>query len=129
MIEYEVVENHPNLMCDELKDIYFDINDKIIIYHRLPFRLFETSRTIGRQKYLKEKGYTKTMDSKHIPNTFGKCEAFDVVMYMNNKPTWDNKYKYYYDFLGTSVLEKWNDKIRWGGNFLGFYDGCHFELK
>ncbi len=69
------------------------------------------------------------MNSRHLPNKNGKSEAVDYVVYIDNKPTWDMKYKFYYDFLGGLFLHHHGDKIRWGGNFKGFYDGPHFELK
>lgn len=123
-----IIEKHPNLLDDKLLTIYNDINDNILTYHRLPFKLFETLRTPERQQYLFDQGNSKTLNSRHLPNKLGKSEAMDLVLYIDNKPTWDLKYKFYYDFLGAIVLHKYKNELRWGGNFKSFYDGPHYEL-
>lgn len=122
------IENHINLLDERLREIAEKL-EELLAYHRLPFKRFETLRTVERQKYIFEAGHTKTMNSRHLPNKMGKSEAVDYVLFINNKLSWDNKYKYYYDFLGGMVNERWGEKIRWGGNFKSFYDGPHLELR
>ena len=56
------------------------------------FTVFETSRTIEKQKEYFEKGTTKTMNSKHIPDKNGIVRAVDIVPYVNGKNTWEEKY-------------------------------------
>lgn len=121
------IERHQNLLCDEMLELYQRIMDEVVVYHRLPFKLFETLRSPERQRYLVDSGFSKTMHSRHLPNSTGKSEAFDLVLFIDNKWTWTPLH--FYDFLGKSVLEKFGNKITWGGNFKNFYDGCHFELK
>ena len=123
------IQKDPSLLDDRLLQIYNRINIEIINFHNLPFCLFETLRTPDRQKMLFDAGFTKTMHSKHLPNADGKSEAMDLVLYIDNKPTWDFRYQHYYNFLGNLVLNKFSDDIVWGGTFKSFYDGPHFQLK
>lgn len=50
------------------------------------FGVFEGVRSYSRQKNLLKKGYTKTLDSYHL---YGL--AVDLVVFKDNKFTWDNK--------------------------------------
>lgn len=120
-------ESHINLLTDELLYIAEKMED-LILYHRLPFKRFETLRTLERQAYLFQQGTTKTMQSKHLPGIDNKSRAVDYVLYIDNKWTWDSKYRFYYNFFGALVLNNFPKKIRWGGSFKSFYDGPHFEL-
>lgn len=119
-------ETHINLLDDRLKEYAVKIED-LIAYHRLPFKRFETLRSIERQRYLLSIKTTKTLLSRHLPNILGKSEAVDYVLFIDDKWSWSHKF--YYDFLGKLVTSKWGEKIRWGGDFKSFYDGPHFELK
>ncbi len=122
------IENHLGLLDEELREIVDHIFCDIIVYHRLDFIVFETLRNPERQKFLFESGVSKTLNSRHLPNTHGKSEAIDLVYRVNGKPTWDLKHKAAYDFLGYKVLDKYGDKLQWGGNFKNFYDAPHFQL-
>lgn len=122
------MDNHINLLDDRLKEICEKLED-LFKFHNLPFKRFETLRTPERQAELIKLGYTHTLNSKHLPNKIGKSEACDYVLFIDGKYTWDNKLKFYYDFMGGLVLSKWGDKVNWGGAFKSFYDGPHIELK
>jgi peptidoglycan L-alanyl-D-glutamate endopeptidase CwlK len=129
MMDYsKLIDNHVNLLEDDLKELVDHILCDIIVYHRLDFRVFETLRHPERQKYLVLNKFSQTLHSRHLPNIKGKSEAVDLVYHVDGKPTWDPKYKPQYDFLGHKILEKYGDKLRWGGNFKSFYDGPHYEL-
>lgn len=122
------IERHINLLDDKLKPIAIWIEDTIQ-YHRLPMKRFETLRYLERQKYLLSKGYSKTLNSRHLPNEFGKSEAVDYVVNIDGMWSWANEHKFYYDFLGALVRHRYGDKIMWGGDFRTFYDGPHYQLK
>ena len=96
---------------------------ELVNYHRLPFRVFETVRSIDRQKVLVKRGYSKTLKSKHIEG-----KAADFVVFIDGKWTWESKYLYYYNALGGIVEEKLGDFVTWGGSW-SWYDGPHYELK
>lgn len=120
----------PPRICKDMERLHINFKHfayniwQLVSYHKLPMRVFETYRSESRQQTLVAKGYSKTMKSKHLEG-----KAVDIVCYIDGKWTWDSKYLYYYNFLGGIVEEKMGNDIMWGGNFNGFYDGAHFELK
>lgn len=122
------IERHPNLLDEKLLVIYQDIVDNIITFHRLPFKLFETLRTKERQQKLFDDGFSKTLNSRHLPNKLGKSEAMDIVVYIDGKWSWDNKHLFYYEFLGSKIMEKYSGILKWGRDFKSFKDYPHFEL-
>jgi len=112
---------------DDFLPIVMDILG-IIKYHKLPLKVFETLRTIERQEMLLKDGYSKTINSKHLPNYRGKSEAVDIVVWTRGRFAWDNHYKYWYEVLGAIIIARYPVSIRWGGTFKNFFDGAHFEL-
>ena len=52
--------------------------------------------------------------------------AIDIVPYPSS---WENKYEFYrLSGIIMTLADKHNIKIRWGGDFKGFFDGAHWEL-
>lgn len=95
----------------------------------IDFTVIETVRTIEQQKINVAKGVSKTMKSRHIPSTnkSGLCEAIDVAPYPIN---WKDINR----FIKLSqhiklVAKQLNISIVWGGDFKGFFDASHYELK
>ncbi len=131
MYHYPMIEicSDPCLLDFKLRDIYEKILMKIIKHHNLDFRLFETLRSPERQRKLFDDGFTKTLTSKHLGNNLGKSEAMDLVFYVDGKPTWDARYRFYYTFLGNRILEDFGNDLIWGGKFKSFFDGPHFQLR
>lgn len=54
--------------------------------------IWETKRDLKTQKEYFDKGTSKTMNSKHLPDKSGIVRAMDIVPYVNGKNTWENKY-------------------------------------
>jgi peptidoglycan L-alanyl-D-glutamate endopeptidase CwlK len=75
---------------------------------------------------LVNKGASKTLHSKHI-----KGLAIDFVVYHEKEKrySWDEEDLYWYKFLGALVKDKIGHKVTWGGDWEGFRDYVHFELK
>ncbi len=121
-------ESHINLLTDEMKEICEKV-EELIAWHKLPFKRFETLRSLKRQEYIFSQGHTKTMNSKHLPGPDGKSRACDYIVFINNNWSWDNKYRFYYNFFGNLVLYTFPNRISWGGSFKGFFDGGHIQLK
>ena len=87
------------------------------------FTVGEGLRTKERQAKLFAEGKSKTLNSKHLTG-----RAVDLWVLKDGKVTWD---KVAYDNLAPFVKQAAKEleiNIRWGGDFLNFYDGPHYEL-
>lgn len=88
------------------------------------FIVTEGLRTKERQAELMKAGATRTMNSKHI---VGK--AVDLAAVVDGQVRWDWPL---YSKLATAMkraAEILNIKIEWGGDWVTFKDGPHFQLK
>lgn len=87
------------------------------------FRVTEGLRTWERQRELFNAGKSKTMNSRHLQGF-----AVDVVALPDNKVSWDMKhYRTIADAFKQAAKEL-NIPIVWGGDWVTFKDGPHFEL-
>lgn len=105
---------HPDLQrvihrADELGEIEFIVTEGL--------------RTIDRQKQLFEKGASQTMRSRHLTG-----HAVDLACVIDDEVRWDWPL---YHKLGALVKEAAKIegvKIEWGGDWVKFKDGPHFQL-
>ncbi len=87
------------------------------------FVITEGLRTKERQVQLKREGKSKTLNSKHITG-----HAIDVAIFVDDKLTWEHKhYKDIADLFKQAAKEA-GVKITWGGDWVSFVDGPHFEI-
>lgn len=90
--------------------------------------VFETKRTLEKQKENVRKGVSKTLNSRHIPDEIGIVRAVDIVPYIDGKYVWDkeklgviiNKIKSLGEKLYPSTFEYGMD---WG------WDYPHIQIK
>ena len=97
-------------------------------YSPYDFGITEGVRTIERQKELFDSGKSKTMNSRHLPNSNGDSEALDIAIYVNGKITWDIGY---YRKVAQAFFRAAIDlgvQTEWGGLWRTFIDGPHFQL-
>lgn len=90
----------------------------------IDFRVIDGVRTKQRQQELFNLGRTQTLNSKHI---IGK--AIDIVALPNGKADWSWKY---YEIIAETMKQAAKDlnvEIEWGGDWVHFRDGVHFQLK
>lgn len=90
----------------------------------IDFSVGEGLRSITRQKELYAKGATKTMNSRHLTGHAVDLFALDE----SGKVTWD--WDYYYP-LAAAVKQAAKDvgvSIEWGGDWVSFADGPHYQL-
>ena len=105
---------HPDLkrvMLEAIENAPFD------------FGITEGLRTKERQQQLFNEGKSQTLNSRHLTGN-----AVDIVIFMDNKVTWDLKY---YKVLSEHIkaVAKLNDvPVVWGGDWKSFVDAVHFEL-
>ena len=88
------------------------------------FSITQGLRTLEQQQALFNAGKSQTMRSRHLSG-----HAVDIAVIDNGTVTWDfDKYKVVADHI--KDVAKLNDvPINWGGDWVTFKDGPHFELN
>ncbi len=89
----------------------------------LDFGITEGLRTKERQQELFNSGKSQTMRSRHLTG-----HAVDIAIFIDGKANWDFKnYQIVADHI--KAVAKMNDvPVVWGGDWISFKDGVHFEL-
>jgi len=112
---------------DRLKGVHPDlvkVMEESIKESPLDFGITEGLRTLERQKELFEAGKSQTMNSRHL-----KGFAVDIAVSENGKLTWEfPKYQIVADHI-KKVAKDLGIPIVWGGDWISFKDGVHFELN
>ena len=89
----------------------------------IDFMVTEGLRSIERQRQLVKAGASKTLKSRHLNG-----HAVDLAVLLNGKLSWDWPL---YHKLAKWVKQAAADvgvKIEWGGDWVSFRDGPHFQL-
>lgn len=89
----------------------------------LDFTVIEGRRTIARQKELVVKGASRTMKSRHIHGF-----AVDIVPYVGGQVRWDWPLFDRIETVMKAAAKLENVKIEWGGDWVSFKDGPHWQL-
>lgn len=85
--------------------------------------ILEGHRTRERQEQLLIEGKTKTLKSNHL---YTPSLAVDVMPYPIDWEDTEEQHKFAtFVYSRAMVL---GIKVRWGGNFKGFYDAPHWEI-
>lgn len=97
--------------------------EKALTLSQIDFAVVEGLRTKARQAELMAAGASKTMNSRHITG-----HAVDVAPVIGGKIRWDwplfNELATAFKLAATQE----NVPIVWGGDWVSFKDGPHFEL-
>lgn len=89
----------------------------------LDFSITEGLRTRERQQELFSAGKSQTMNSRHLTG-----KAVDIAVLVDGKVTWDfPKYQIVADHI-KKVAKELEIDIVWGGDWVSFRDGPHYEL-
>lgn len=111
---------------DRLKGVHPDlvkVMEEAIKESPLDFGITEGLRTLEKQKELFESGKSQTMNSRHLRGL-----AVDIAIFIDGKVNWDfPNYKLVADHI-KEVAKKLNTPLQWGGDWISFKDGPHFEL-
>ena len=111
---------------ERLKGVHPDlvkIIEEAIKESPLDFSITEGLRTPERQQQLFNEGKSQTLRSRHITG-----HAVDIAVLIDGKITWEfPKYQLVSDHIKT-VAKSLNIPIVWGGDWISFKDGPHFEL-
>ena len=87
------------------------------------FRVIEGRRTKERQRYLVEKGASKTMHSRHLTG-----HAVDLAPIVDGQVSWDWKHFYPIAEAMKQAAKIKSVPIEWGGDWAKFRDGPHWQL-
>ena len=85
-------------------------------------------RSLEEQKLLKARGASKTLRSRHIPTANGFGHAVDLAFVIKDQVRWDWPL---YDKLAKRMMaaaKKEKVPLEWGGDWVSFKDGPHFQL-
>ena len=99
------------------------VTHKALELSQIDFAVIEGLRTKSRQAELLAAGASKTMNSRHITG-----HAIDVAPIIGGKIRWDWPL---FDELAKAfklAAKEENVPIVWGGDWVSFKDGPHFEL-
>ncbi len=94
------------------------------------FIVIEVLRTAERQQYLYDTKKSRTLRSRHVPES-NKCKmpcAVDLAVVIKGEVIWTLPE---YKILATAVKQAANElgiPIEWGGDWKTFVDGPHFQL-
>lgn len=105
---------HPDLVA---------VVKKAIAITDVDFTVIEGLRTQARQKELYRKGATKTMRSRHLDG-----HAVDIAPYVDGKVRWDWPLFYPIADAMKDAAEELGIPIEWGGDWISFKDGPHWQL-
>lgn len=91
------------------------------------FMVVEGVRTPERQRELKKKGASQTLNSLHLPQKDGYAHAVDLAAWVGGV-RWD--WPLYHKIADAMKLAsaELNIPIEWGGDWSTFKDGPHFQL-
>lgn len=89
----------------------------------LDFTVLEGLRTLERQKALVEAGSSQTLKSRHLTG-----HAVDLGAWVDNQLDWS--WPLYARIAGAMKMaaKELNVPIEWGGDWVHFRDGPHFQL-
>ena len=89
----------------------------------IPFIVLEGIRTLEQQQKLYKLGATRTLRSRHLTG-----HAVDLGAWINNTIRWDWPLYYKIAEAMQAAAEASNISLEWGGNWVTFRDGPHFQL-
>lgn len=89
----------------------------------IDFTVLEGVRTLARQRELCEQGASQTMKSRHLT---GHAVDLGALIYGTVRWDWPLYYKIA-EAMKTAALEL-NIPIEWGGDWVTFKDGPHYQL-
>lgn len=90
----------------------------------IDFRVIEGVRNMARQRQLVRNGKSQTLRSRHLTG-----HAVDIVPLINNQIPWENwrAFEHVACAMKVSAVEL-NIPVKWGGDWINFKDGPHYEL-
>ena len=97
---------------------------KALELSEIDFVVTEGLRTLERQQMLYDQGKSQTMNSNHLTGN-----AVDVAALVDGTVSWDLNYYKVISTAFKAASAELGIPINWGGDWKGFVDAVHFELK
>ena len=89
----------------------------------LDFTIIEGLRTLERQKDLVVAGASKTLNSRHLDG-----HAVDIAPFVGGEVRWDWPLYHRLAKVVKAAAKEVNVPIEWGGDWIRFKDGPHWQL-
>lgn len=89
----------------------------------IDFSVVEGMRTLAKQKEYFVSGATRTMNSRHLDG-----HAVDIAPYISGSIRWDWPLYYKITPVIKAAAKELNIPIEWGGDWVKFRDGPHWQL-
>jgi peptidoglycan L-alanyl-D-glutamate endopeptidase CwlK len=111
------------------------VANRAILLTSVDFGFSEVKRTQETQQHYVDTGRSQTLNSRHIPDTSGKCYAGDVYAYVDGKASYQEKHlrpiakAFFKAAIQVSAEEGRPIEIEWGGHWKNFVDMPHFQLS
>jgi peptidoglycan LD-endopeptidase CwlK len=122
----------PDKSEEKLRGVHPDLVKVVREASNLPgvrFIVTEGVRTLVRQKELYKEGKTRTLASRHLVAANGYAHAVDLAVMKGDAVTWDfAEYEKLAEKVKTAAKAA-GVGIVWGGDWVTFRDGPHFELS
>lgn len=94
----------------------------------IDFTVTEVLRTEARQRELVAKGASKTLKSRHLPGKDGKSRAVDIAPLIGGQVSWAWPSFYPLAAIIKAAAADIGVPIEWGGDWVKFRDGPHWQL-
>lgn len=107
-----------------VKEPLVEVVKRALEISEVDFGISEGVRSVERQKQLYADGKSKTLNSRHLTG-----DAVDVYAWVDGSVSW---MFHYYEKIAKAMFkaaEELGVEIEWGGNWVSFRDGPHFQLK
>lgn len=95
---------------------------------RQPFQITEGLRTLSRQRELVRRGASRTLRSRHLKAPNGLGHAIDVVAMIGGRISWEVPLYHVIADAMRQAATQLGIRIEWGGDWVEFFDGPHFQL-
>lgn len=109
-----------------LKGVHPDlvkVMERAIACSTIDFSIIEGLRTVAQQRKYFAAGATRTMNSRHLTG-----HAVDIAPYVDGKIRWDWPLYHQLAKVIKKAAAELNVPITWGGDWVSFRDGPHWEL-
>lgn len=93
-----------------------------------PFQVTQGLRSLAHQREMVKKGASRTLKSRHLVAPNGLGHAVDLVAVVGVRISWEVPLYHRIADAVKQAAREMGVPIEWGGDWIGFFDGPHFQL-